>query len=77
MASNTRPLKRDDVAVRAERDPVERDCRGRWLRHWLAALAEAGKLVPAIERTYALADTPDAMRHLASGKARGKLVIVP
>ena len=43
----------------------------------LAALAETGKIVPAIERTYALADTPDAMRHLASGKARGKLVIVP
>jgi len=43
----------------------------------LAALAEAGKIVPAIERTYALADAPEAMRHLASGKARGKLVIVP
>ena len=43
----------------------------------LAALAEEGRIVPAIERTYALADMPDAMRHLAGGKARGKLVIVP
>ena len=43
----------------------------------LAALAGEGKIVPAIERTYALADAPEAMRHLASGQARGKLVIVP
>jgi NADPH:quinone reductase-like Zn-dependent oxidoreductase len=43
----------------------------------LAALADAGRIVPVIERTYALGDTPAAMRHLAGGKARGKLVIVP
>jgi NADPH:quinone reductase-like Zn-dependent oxidoreductase len=43
----------------------------------LAALAEDGLLVPAVERTYALQDTPEAMRHLVAGKARGKLVITP
>lgn len=43
----------------------------------LAELAGAGRIVPAIERTYPLADAPDAMRHLAAGQARGKLVIVP
>jgi NADPH:quinone reductase-like Zn-dependent oxidoreductase len=43
----------------------------------LAALADEGRLVPAIERTYALSEMPEAMRHLASGQARGKLVITP
>ena len=43
----------------------------------LADLAADGRIVPAIERTYALSDVPDAMRHLASGKARGKHVITP
>jgi len=43
----------------------------------LAALADEGRIVPAIERTFTLSDMPQAMRHLQSGKARGKLVIVP
>jgi NADPH:quinone reductase-like Zn-dependent oxidoreductase len=43
----------------------------------LASLARDGLLVPAIERTYALGEMPDAMRHLVSGSARGKLVILP
>jgi NADPH:quinone reductase-like Zn-dependent oxidoreductase len=34
-------------------------------------------VVPAIERTYPLADAVAAMRHLEAGQARGKLVIVP
>jgi NADPH:quinone reductase-like Zn-dependent oxidoreductase len=41
----------------------------------LAALADAGQLVPVIERTYPLSDVPAAMRHLVAGQARGKLVI--
>jgi NADPH:quinone reductase-like Zn-dependent oxidoreductase len=41
----------------------------------LAELVEKGQLVPSIERTYPLAETPPAMRHLAAGRARGKLVI--
>ena len=43
----------------------------------LAALADDGKLVPAIERTYPLSEMPLAMAHLVNGDARGKLVIVP
>jgi NADPH:quinone reductase-like Zn-dependent oxidoreductase len=43
----------------------------------LSPLLGDGRIVPAIERTYALSDMPDAMRHLVSGQARGKLVITP
>ena len=32
---------------------------------------------PVIERTYPLAETADALRHLGEGHAVGKLVIVP
>lgn len=41
----------------------------------LAGLAAAGKVVPVIERSYALGEVPDAMRHLEAGRARGKLVV--
>jgi NADPH:quinone reductase-like Zn-dependent oxidoreductase len=41
----------------------------------LAELVVDGRLVPAIERTYPLADVPTAIRHLEAGRARGKLVI--
>ncbi len=37
---------------------------------------EDGQVTPIIERTYALAEVPDAMRHLEGGRARGKLAIV-
>jgi len=40
----------------------------------LERLAELG-VKPAIERTYPLAEAADAIRHLAAGQARGKLVI--
>jgi len=43
----------------------------------LTGLVDDGRLVPAIERTFPLSDMPDAMRHLESGHARGKLVITP
>lgn len=43
----------------------------------LAAMAAAGTLIPAVERTYPLAEAAVALRHLADGKARGKLVVVP
>ena len=43
----------------------------------LAGFVASGQLVPAVGATYALADTPDAMRQLVAGNARGKLVIVP
>jgi NADPH:quinone reductase-like Zn-dependent oxidoreductase len=41
----------------------------------LAELVEAGKLTPHIDRTYPLAEVPDAMRRLATGQARGKIAI--
>jgi NADPH:quinone reductase-like Zn-dependent oxidoreductase len=43
----------------------------------LAELAATGDVTPRIERSYTLADVPDAVRHLAAGKVRGQLVIVP
>jgi len=41
----------------------------------VAELAEAGKLTPVIGHTYALSETPDAIRELEMGHAAGKLVI--
>ena len=36
---------------------------------------EEGRVSPIIDRTYALADVPEAMRHLEGGRARGKIAI--
>ena len=41
----------------------------------LKDLAEAGKLVPVIDRTYPLQDAPEAIRYLETGHVRGKLVV--
>jgi NADPH:quinone reductase-like Zn-dependent oxidoreductase len=41
----------------------------------VAELAEAGKLKPVIGHTYALSQTPEAIRELEAGHAAGKLVI--
>lgn len=41
----------------------------------LASMVEQGTLRPAVGATYALADAPQAMRDLAEGRARGKLVV--
>jgi NADPH:quinone reductase-like Zn-dependent oxidoreductase len=41
----------------------------------LRDLIEAGKVAPAIDRTYPLAEAPAAIRHLLDGQTRGKLVI--
>ena len=41
----------------------------------LARLIEAGQLTPVIGKTHPLHQTPDAMRHLQAGHARGKLVL--
>ncbi len=38
-------------------------------------LVEAGQVTPVIDRTYELGDTPEALRHLEAGHARGKVVI--
>ena len=42
----------------------------------LTRLIESGSLTPVIDRTYALADAPDAIRHLAEGHAAGKAVVI-
>ena len=41
----------------------------------LRDLIEAGTIAPAIDRTYPLAETAAAIRHLLDGNARGKLVV--
>ena len=39
----------------------------------LKELIEAGKVTPVIDRTYPLAEAPDAIRYLEAGHARGKM----
>jgi len=41
----------------------------------LKEMLEAGKVVPAIDRSYPLEEVPEALRYLGSGHARAKLVI--
>ena len=41
----------------------------------MTRLIESGAVTPVIDRTYALADAPDAIRYLAEGHAAGKVVI--
>jgi len=41
----------------------------------LKELIESGKVTPVIDRTYPLAEVPEAMRYLEGGHARGKLVL--
>lgn len=42
---------------------------------YLRGLIEAGKVRPVIDRTYPLAEAPQAMRHLEGRHVRGKVVI--
>ena len=41
----------------------------------LAELVTAGKMKPAIDREYALSETPEAIRYVTSGQARAKVII--
>src|SRR5437870_5799856 len=41
----------------------------------LKQLIEAARMMPIINRTYSLSETPDAIRQLEEGHARGKVVI--
>jgi NADPH:quinone reductase-like Zn-dependent oxidoreductase len=41
----------------------------------LKDLIESGKVTPVIDRTYSLSETPEAIRYLENGHARGKIVI--
>jgi NADPH:quinone reductase-like Zn-dependent oxidoreductase len=42
---------------------------------FIKELAEAGKVVPVIDRHYPLSEVPQALRYLEEGHARGKVVI--
>jgi NADPH:quinone reductase-like Zn-dependent oxidoreductase len=42
---------------------------------FLKELIEAGKVTPAIDRTYPLSEATDAFRYLGNGHARGKVII--
>jgi NADPH:quinone reductase-like Zn-dependent oxidoreductase len=41
----------------------------------LKELAEAGTVVPVIDRHYTLSDVADALRHQGEGHAQGKIVV--
>ena len=41
----------------------------------LKQLIESGKVTPVIDRTYPLSEAPEAIRYLAEGHARGKIVL--
>ena len=36
---------------------------------------EAGHVIPVVGKTYPLAEVPEAIRHLESGRAQGKIAI--
>jgi NADPH:quinone reductase-like Zn-dependent oxidoreductase len=42
---------------------------------YLAERIDAGEIVPVIDRTYRMAEVPDAMRYLEAGHVAGKLVV--
>ena len=39
------------------------------------ALTAEGKVLPVIDATYDLRDAPDALRYVAAGHARGRVVL--
>ena len=41
----------------------------------ITELCEAGKIIPFIDRRYTLSQAAEAFRHVAEGRARGKVVI--
>jgi NADPH:quinone reductase-like Zn-dependent oxidoreductase len=41
----------------------------------LKELIESGKITPVIDRTYPLAEVPEAIRYLEGGHAKGKVLI--
>jgi NADPH:quinone reductase-like Zn-dependent oxidoreductase len=41
----------------------------------LAERIDAGQIVPVIDRTYPMAEVPDAVRYLEAGHVAGKLVL--
>ena len=43
---------------------------------YIKDLIEAGKVMPVIDRTYPMSETPKALRYLEEEHARGKVVII-
>jgi NADPH:quinone reductase-like Zn-dependent oxidoreductase len=43
----------------------------------LAELVESGKVTPVIDRTYELAEAPEAIRYVEEGHSQGKVVVTP
>ncbi|MCB0111533.1 MAG: zinc-binding dehydrogenase, partial [Caldilineaceae bacterium] len=41
----------------------------------MAELCTAGEITPMIDREFSLSEVPDAMRYIAAGRAKGKVVI--
>lgn len=41
----------------------------------LSGMVGSGQVTPAVDRTFPLADTADAVRHMVEGRARGKVVV--
>jgi NADPH:quinone reductase-like Zn-dependent oxidoreductase len=41
----------------------------------LRELIESGKVTPVIDRTFPLAQAPEAIRYVHDGRARGKVVV--
>jgi len=41
----------------------------------IAELCEAGRVIPVIDRQYSLSEVPEALRYVADGRAKGKVVI--
>jgi NADPH:quinone reductase-like Zn-dependent oxidoreductase len=42
---------------------------------FITELCESGKVVPVVDRRYALSEVPEALRYLGQGHVRGKVVI--
>ena len=55
------------VPFAAKRDPL--------VLALLAELTQAGTIVPVLDRRYTLEDAPEAIGHVGTGQARGKVVI--
>ena len=42
----------------------------------ITELCETGKVRPIIDKTYSFDETPEALRYVAEGRAKGKVVII-
>ena len=62
-------VKQDLDVLFAELSPADLEVLGKLMRD--------GKVTPVIDRRYSLAETPEAIRYLETGRARGKVIIVP